>query len=184
MELLEANLGRRGLFASVRYDYELRGLDLPGPHAVSAEARIPGLVIRTPGPGDMEALFSLQMNYEMEEVLPRDGRFNPAACRLGLERLLKTGIILIACLGNSVLGKININARSFTRLQIGGVYVDPAYRNRGVAQALTAALIRRLYPGDKKFTLFVKKANIPACRAYDKAGFVKIADYRISYYLE
>jgi predicted GNAT family acetyltransferase len=79
--------------------------------------------------------------------------------------------------------QFNINAQSFTRLQIGGVYVLPEWRGRGIATSMTAALIRKLQSRNKDFTLFVKKTNLPARMAYDSIGFTKIGDYRINYYL-
>jgi ribosomal protein S18 acetylase RimI-like enzyme len=186
MDLLETALDRRGLFASLRWEYELRGLDLYQPLQGKApgddDRAAPDLVIRRPETEDLDALYPLQMDYEREEVLPPGAEFNPAACRAGLEYLIKTGMILIACLKDQVVGKININAQSFTRFQIGGVYVLPGFRGQGIARAMTAALIRLLAPRKKRFTLFVKKTNIPARRVYDYVGFSKIADYRINYY--
>jgi predicted GNAT family acetyltransferase len=81
------------------------------------------------------------------------------------------------------VGKININAESFTRLQIGGVYVDPACRGRGIGGALIAGFIRLFAFREKGFTLFVKKQNAAARRVYDRIGFTKLADYRIDYFM-
>ncbi|MDR2210102.1 MAG: GNAT family N-acetyltransferase [Spirochaetaceae bacterium] len=187
MDLLEPVLERKGLAAPEKYDYELRILNRQGPGGkapgVGTFYSPPrGLVIRRPLPPDMEGIFPLQRGYEQEEVLPKRAVFNAAACRKSLEQMISAEMILIAELGGTPVGKININARAFTCLQIGGVYVLPQFRNRGIAQALTAEIIRRLEPLKKKFTLFVKKTNGPARRVYDNTGFVKIADYRINYY--
>ena len=80
------------------------------------------------------------------------------------------------------MGKINTNAASFTRLQIGGVDVLPEYRGLGIGRRMTAAFVGELSKQGRGLTLFVKKNN-PAARAiYDHIGFSVAADYRISYY--
>jgi ribosomal protein S18 acetylase RimI-like enzyme len=180
MDILEAALRKKGLFPASSYDYELRVLTHSVPE--SGGTSLPGLLIRKPKTADTGALFPLQAGYEKEEVLPRGAQFDPAVCRKGIEYLIAGGMILTAELKGHLVGKININAQSHSCLQIGGVYVLPEYRSLGIAQAMTAALIRELTPLGKRFTLFVKKANAPARRVYDKLGFVKSGDYRISYY--
>ncbi|MDR2313657.1 MAG: GNAT family N-acetyltransferase [Spirochaetaceae bacterium] len=190
LDLLEPELAGKGLCAGEKYDYELRSLvrdgqgaaEKPLPRAMENFTGPRGLIIRRPRMTDLEGIFPLQKGYEQEEVLPRRSVFNAAACRRTLEQMIATDLILIAELKGILVGKININAQSFNCLQIGGVYVLPEFRNRGIAQAMTAGIIQALQPLKKKFTLFVKKANLPALRAYDNIGFVKIGDYRINYY--
>ncbi|MDR1308187.1 MAG: GNAT family N-acetyltransferase [Treponema sp.] len=179
VDLLETGLNRKGFFASSRCDYELHSFD----GVPRDDGGPPGLVIRRPETADINGLFPLQQDYELREVLPKGAVFNPAACRRSLELLVGEGTMLIAELEGRIAGKININAQSFTRFQIGGVYVLPELRNLGIARAMTAALIRKYHPLKQKFSLFVKKTNAPARRVYHSIGFVKIADYRINYYL-
>jgi predicted GNAT family acetyltransferase len=81
-----------------------------------------------------------------------------------------------------VVGKINTNAASFSRTQIGGVYVLPEYRGQGIAQRLTAVFAEDLIGRTGGITLFVKKKNPAAQAVYRRAGFTAVADYRISYY--
>jgi predicted GNAT family acetyltransferase len=65
---------------------------------------------------------------------------------------------------------------------IGGVFVLPEYRNRGVAGRLTAELSAELSRRGRNVTLFVKTWNAAARAAYVRAGFVKTGEYRICYY--
>jgi GNAT superfamily N-acetyltransferase len=165
-------------------DYDLMELDY-APETRGPAGRIPnlsGLVLRIPGPKDINDLFPLQAGYEQEEVLPRAAVFNPAACLLNLQKIVSGGLVLAAEYEGRVVGKINVNAESFTRFQIGGVYVEPAYRKRGIGGALTAEFIRLFGTKGKGFTLFVKKQNAAARRIYDRTGFKKLADYRIDYF--
>ena len=191
MDILEKALQKNGFFSASRYDYELRSLELAengstgGNHAginSLAGNTPPGLMFRRAEMADTDALYPLQAAYETEEVLPQGAQLNPVHCRLGLERLITAQSVLAAQLDGKLVGKININAQSYTRFQIGGVYVLPEFRGLGIAQAMTAALIREFAPQKNRFTLFVKKGNIAAIRVYDKIGYKKIGDYRIAYY--
>ena len=191
MDILEKSLQKIGFFSASRYDYELRSLEIAeidsskgqgtGKNRL-AENTPPGLIIRRAEMADTDALYPLQAAYETEEVLPEGAQLNPAHCRMGLERLIAAHSVLAAQLDGHLVGKININAQSYTRFQIGGVYVLPEFRGLGIAQAMTTAMINEFAQQKKRFTLFVKKANAPAIRVYDKIGYKKIGDYRITYY--
>lgn len=192
IDLLAPLLENAGVFASETNDYDLMDFD-GSPRARNISGRDASRrdtsrrdwngLIRRPVPEDLDALFPLQAAYEHEEVMPKNGIFYPAACRKTLEALVAAGRILAAESDGRLVGKINVNAESFTRFQIGGVYVDPAFRGRGIARAMTAELIRRLSPLGKGFTLFVKKNNAPARAVYEGTGFSKTGDYRIAYYV-
>lgn len=180
-ETLEALMEDQGYHPAERIEYELMGLD-GEPKTEAFNAGPGGLVLRQPAAMDEEALFALQAAYEQEEVLPKNAVFNPAACRINLEHILSSEHTLVAELNNQVVGKINTSAESFSRFQIGGVYVRPDYRGLGIAAKMTAFFIRNLLALGKGITLFVKKHNTAALKVYRKTGFVIMADYRISYY--
>ncbi|GEM_PF-370649 len=165
-------------------DYHLMALDgLPLPGALAAGPA--ALTIRRIAPTDPEAvtrLLPLQEAYEREEVLPAGTAFHAAACRLGLQKIQQSHILLQADLDGRTVAKANTNARGFTRDQIGGVYVLPGYRGRGIGTRLTAALAAELGTEARRAVLFVKKNNPAAIRAYEKVGFRVRDDYRICYY--
>jgi ribosomal protein S18 acetylase RimI-like enzyme len=162
-------------------DYDLLALD-GTPNPDSFRAGPPGLVLRKPEYTDMDSLFLLQSAYEQEEVLPQGAVFNPASCRLSLEHTLAREQMLAAELGGRLVGKINTNALSFSRYQIGGVYVLPGYRGRGIALRMIGVFTDALISQGKGVTLFVKKQNPEAQAVYRRAGFTWQADYRICYY--
>jgi ribosomal protein S18 acetylase RimI-like enzyme len=180
-ELLEAALANRGCHAAEHRCYDLMALDGP-PNSESPGADIPGLAFRTPGFADLEAMLPLQAGYEKEEVLPDSAIFNPVSCRLKLSSILSGEQSLVACLEGRIVGKINTNAASFTRLQIGGVYVLPECRGRGIGRRMTAAFAGGLVRQGRGLTLFVKKNNQAAQKIYRQVGFAATGDYRISYY--
>jgi ribosomal protein S18 acetylase RimI-like enzyme len=174
---LEQCLEVPGLQAVEKIDYDLMFID----RKINVDTG-PDLILRVPGYTDMDALASLQAGYEQEEVLPRGATFYPAASRLNTEKIVKEGQVLAAELGGRLVGKINVSAESFTRFQVGGVYVHPDFRGMGIARQMTAAFVSSLIAQGKGVSLFVKKSNIAAISVYRKLGFKFLADYRISYY--
>ena len=180
-ELLETLMEDQGYFASERIDYELMSLDDTPGSGVLRSGPV-NLVLRCPQPGDEEALFALQSAYEQEEVLPANAVFDPAVSRLNLQHILSRERVLVAELDGQVVGKINTSAESFTRYQIGGVYVRPDCRGLGIGANMTAVFARNLLALERGITLFVKKRNTAACKVYRRAGFSVLADYRITYY--
>ncbi|MDR1098976.1 MAG: GNAT family N-acetyltransferase [Treponema sp.] len=181
VRLLEDSMAEMGLYPVDAIDYELMALDTGLPEE-SFRAGPRNLIFRRPGLMDMTALFELQRAYEKEETIPQGSVFNPAACRLNLQRILAEEQILTAEINGRLAGKINTSARSFTRCQIGGVYVHPDYRGLGIARRMTAEFLQPLIAGGWGISLFVKKKNAAARSVYRSLGFRFLADYRISYY--
>ncbi|GHT89012.1 hypothetical protein FACS1894137_17700 [Spirochaetia bacterium] len=178
-ELLEAALESLGCTAEEHRDYDLMGLEKP-PEMESPPLR--GLVLRKPDYRDLEEMLPLQAGYEKEEVIPDYAVFNPLSCLLNLSSNLAHEQNLIACLDDRIVGKINTNAASFSRIQIGGVYVLPEYRGLGIGRRMTAAFAGELCKQGRALTLFVNKNNPIAFSIYAGLGFSVTADYRISYY--
>ncbi|MDR0449922.1 MAG: GNAT family N-acetyltransferase [Treponema sp.] len=179
--ILEDIIARSGLSPAYSIDYDLMSLDrAPAPDSLRAGPK--GLSFRRPGIRDLEALLPLQEAYEREEVLPEGAVFNPGVCRLNLKQILTEQRVISAELDGWTVAKANTSALSFTRYQIGGVYVHPAYRGRGIARRLCAELARELLAEGKGLSLFVKKRNHAARSVYRGLGFETRGDYRISYY--
>jgi predicted GNAT family acetyltransferase len=179
--VIEDILEKSGKVTTDIFDYDLMSLDtLPSKKGFLKGPK--NLVLRVPQMIDLNVLTPLQAGYEKEEVLPRGSTFNPALSRFNIANIIANGQILAAELEGKFVGKINVNAVSFTRYQVGGVYVSPDFRGMGIASRMTTEFITSLVNKGKGITLFVKKNNIPARRLYDSIGFKVKGDYRISYY--
>ena len=178
--LTETALEKIGLHAAEKIDYDLMCIDRPPENF--HEIRLAGLIIRKPQSGDMDALAALQAAYEQEEVIPSAVEFNAAVSRLNTERIFSKEQMLVAELDDRLIGKINTNAAAFSRYQVGGVYVHPDYRGRGIARRMAGEFITDLVAQGRGISLFVKKSNPCARRVYQRIGFEILGDYRISYY--
>jgi ribosomal protein S18 acetylase RimI-like enzyme len=179
--ILESILAKWGYSVSEHIDYDLMGLD-GQPDAQCFRLGPSGLIIRQPGKNDLDELFTLQSAYEREEVLPRRAVFNPAVSRANLGHIFNNERMLLSCLDGRIVGKINTSASSFSRYQIGGVYVRPEYRGLGIAGRMAAIFVKTLVDEGRGVTLFVKKSNPPARAVYRRVGFSIQGDYRITYY--
>jgi len=178
--VLEKYMESFGRTVSERIDYSLMCINGPpinkgNPCAVNIVLRVPKLI-------DLNALAPLQAAYEQEEVLHKGSVFNSEASRINLANIIKTGRILAAELNGRLVGKINVSAVSFTRYQVGGVYVHPDYRGLGIARRMASEFVASLTGEGRGVTLFVKKSNLPARRLYTGLGFTVRGDYRITYY--
>jgi uncharacterized protein len=143
---------------------------------------MPGLVIRASGVDDADAILPFQEAYEKEEVLIPLHPFNARAISLSLAESLRSQIVLVAELGGRIVAKAQTNARGFIWDQLGGIYVMPEWRGRGVGACITSELARRIEGEGRRACLFVKKSNLGAIRAYGRAGFSQACDFRIAYY--
>jgi len=177
--IMEAAMEKLGFYAAEKLDYDLMCIDHPpsGFHTPCA-----GLTLRKPHSDDMDALAALHAAYEQEEVLPSASEFNAAASRLNIERVFAKEQIFVAEIGGRLIGKINTNASTFTRYQVGGVYVLPEYRGRGIARRMAGEFISHLVAQGRGISLFVKKTNTAARRMYQRIGFDILGNYRINYY--
>jgi len=179
--VLENILKQMGAQTSDIFDYDLMSLDkLPDQKCFSSGPV--NLILRAPRLIDLDAIAPLQAAYEKEEVLPTGSSLSPATSRVNLAHIIAKGQILCAEIDGRIVGKININAVSFTRHQVGGVYVHPDFRNLGIARRMAAEFIASLINSGRGVTLFVKKANLHAKRLYTGLGFTVSGDYRDTYF--
>jgi len=179
MLIMEAALEKVGLYAEEKIDYDLMCIDHPPSdfHTPCTE-----VLFRKPDSADMDALAALHAAYEQEEVLPATAEFSAASSRMNIERIFAKEQLYVAETAGRLIGKINTNASTFTRCQVGGVYVLPEYRGRGIARRMAGEFITGLVAQGRDISLFVKKTNLAARRVYQRIGFETLGDYQINYY--
>jgi predicted GNAT family acetyltransferase len=177
VKTLEAMLSPLGITARETLNFKLMTLEHP-PQSVKLPK---GLSFRHAERKDIDELLPLQAAYEEEEVLPLGAILDIRVCRHNLERIITKEKSLVALIDGHIIGKINTNAKSYSRSQIGGVYVLPEHRGKGVASSLTAVFCSLLLSENKGINLFVNVNNTSARKAYLRCGFKDLSDYRIVY---
>ena len=188
--ILEDAVKKFGWKTADTIDYDLMSIDKAGNREqkktagdeITRYGKISNIVLKTPGLSDLDAIAPLQGAYEKEEVIPNGSVFSPAASRINTANIIANGRILAAQIEGRFVGKINVSAVSFTRFLVGGVYVHPDFRGKGIAAKMASVFIESLLNEGKGITLFVKKSNTAARRLYAGLGFKIQNDYRIAYY--
>ena len=133
---------------------------------------------------DTDFLYPLQASYDIVEVIPPGEDFDADSCRLNLRHNLGTQYILgIVNEDNKrFVAKAGTNAIGLNWVQLGGVFTKDEFRGKGFATYMTQKLAKIMLEKQKNVALFVKEANIPAQKAYLKAGFVPVSRFCICYY--
>jgi predicted GNAT family acetyltransferase len=176
---IENMLAHRGQKPSDPKDFYLMTLDVLPSFPQKQDAR---LIVRKPNADDYQNIYELHKQYEIEEVIPKNGFFNPASCKHNVQSMMRNDQMIVGELDGRLVAKANINADSYSRYQIGGVFVDPAFRCNGYASQVVSLFCEQLIREGRGVTLFVNKTNTAAQKVYEKLGFKVISGYRITYY--
>ena len=75
--------------------------------------------------------------------------------------------------------RAKVATRCSVGAQIGGVWVDPSCRRRGLGAAGTRGLIRHLLERHPRVTLHVRTDNGSAIRCYESVGFAAVRAFRV-----
>ena len=141
-----------------------------------------GLFMRECQTSDAEALYPLQKEYDIVEVLPPNTEHNEFACKMSLKRNLAHHLIYAVFYGNQPVAKAGTNAMGTFYYQIGGVFTEKKWRNKHLARAAVGIVVKASLAKGKKVVLFVKTENEPAKASYRHAGFVPCSNYEIYYF--
>lgn len=142
-----------------------------------------GLLVRPARRQDLEALLPLAAAYDKEEVLTVLHQYNAAATKAAQRNSLTKYTVYVAEYKGRLVGRAQTNAEGFSREQVGGVYVQPDLRGRGIGRLLMSSLLQDVNRHGRLVSLFVKKHNSAAQRLYASLGFQAVADYSIDYFV-
>jgi predicted GNAT family acetyltransferase len=163
---------RWGPARDVRPNQPLLATDAPPPVDPDPE-------VRPVRPGEVDLLFPAAVAMYTEEVgvspLAEDGG---RAYRQRVADLVRTRRAYARFVDGQVIFKAELAVVTRRTAQVQGVWVDPAWRGRGIATAAMAAVVRdalaRVAPS---VSLYVNDYNAPARRVYERCGFRSVGTF-------
>ena len=119
-----------------------------------------------------------------EEMLLEDFELSPGslsreAIRESMRRKIQDGRTWILDDQGEIVFKVDISAQFSGGSQIEGVFTRPHRRGHGYAQEGVTAISAELLKSCPFVSLHVSRDNAPAKRAYEKAGFLPFAEFRL-----
>jgi len=141
------------------------------PSALKGEFEIRRATIK-----DFPKLCSLHEAYEREEIGSREPLF-AASLPERIIRILRKQLAVVAIIDGTIVGKANTNARGLGIDQLGGVYVSPEARRRGLGFLMVESLLSHLTSLGRGVCLYVRPENEAARRLYIKLGFFEAGTY-------
>jgi uncharacterized protein len=146
---------------------------LAGPPAVAADP-----FVRPVRPSELDRYLPAAIAMFTEEVGvdPRAGD-GGAGYRSRVAELVASGRAFARFEDDQVVFKAEIGAMSAQVGQIQGVWVNPAWRGRGLGTTGTAAVAERLASMGRVSSLYVNGFNQVARSAYKRVGFTQVASF-------
>lgn len=178
----DALLATADLSQTVVHDQEYLVVE---PDRVPDEASLPPVDARRATRADLPALARLAVQLHVEDRYGPDPGWRG---RRGYERRIGESVDrgLVWCVGppGAPIAKLerSVSSRRWG-VQLSGIVVDPAHRDRGLGRRLVAGAVREALsmPGGRvPVTLHVRSDNDRALRAYDAAGFVPAEAWRVA----
>lgn len=130
---------------------------------------------------DLDALVPMIAAYRVEDGLSRKGDDHSAWIRTHAKERVESGnLFVVATSGRPVFtGAFNFAGRYGSGL--GGIYTEPSVRGKGLASRAVADLCRMALAVGPVVTLHVAQDNVPAIRAYERAGFRMAGRFRLTF---
>lgn len=141
------------------------------------ELSLPGLRPAESHEEEMVIDAAARMQAEELGIDPRNE--DPIVFRTQVQDRLRAGRTFVLVHGGELRFKADVALRCKRGAQIGGVWVPPEHRGRGLASRGTCELARRLLTTGPLVSLHVHENNPPAVAAYKRAGFRHALPFRL-----
>ncbi|MEQ1501111.1 MAG: GNAT family N-acetyltransferase [Myxococcota bacterium] len=116
---------------------------------------------------------------EIEDIGVDPTQDNPKLHEVVVQERVRAGRTFVIDDAGTLVFQVNAGTVHPSGAQIGGTWVLPTHRGRGIAQAGVAATCRRVLADHPMVTLHVNEANLPAVRVYERVGFDRDAAFRL-----
>ena len=139
----------------------------------------PELEIRPAPLGQAESLADMAGQMMLEDLGEDPRVYDPEGHRRLVAERIRAGRTMIGTEGDRIVFKVDVGTRFDRGCQVGGTFVPPEWRGRGLATQGMRAVCRRLLRDVPMVTLHVNEANLPAVRSYEATGFRRSAPFRL-----
>lgn len=121
----------------------------------------------------------LRLDYLIEEGVPND-LTDKQLLDLFLDKVRK-GIIWGYFLENTLVSIADLNAKALDLGQVGGVYTDPKFRQKGYSKAVMTQLLRdaKEIHSIRKLIIFTGENNFPAQKLYKSLGVSQVGYFAL-----
>ena len=143
----------------------------------AGDFELPGLRLAVTSEEPLVHAAAAEMQLEELGVDPRIEE--PAMFRAQVNERLRAGRTWVVVQQGEIAFKAEVALKSQLGAQIGGVWVPPARRGRGLATRGVADLSRRLLAQVPAVSLHVHERNLAAVSAYRRAGFRDVLPFRL-----
>jgi uncharacterized protein len=162
--------------ARIRYEQRL--------YVCTAVTAGPELAIRPATLAEADALADMAGQMMLEDLGEDPRVYDPEGHRRLVAERIRAGRTLIGTAGegtrgNRIVFKVDVGTRFDRGCQVGGTFVPPDLRGRGLSTQGMRAVCRRLLRDVPMVTLHVNEANHPAVRSYEATGFRRSAPFRL-----
>lgn len=135
--------------------------------------------IRPAGPRDLDSVVEMSEEMLMEDFRLERGSLSRDGIRDSMRRKIREGRTWLAEAEGKPVFKVDVSAQYSGGAQIEGVFTRPDRRGQGIASRSIAALSAELLTSSAFVSLHVDQRNLPAKRAYEKAGFLPFSEFRL-----
>lgn len=133
-------------------------------------------IVRQPDAADQALIAEWLRTYLIETGLGLDG----PTVEERAARAVSAGLIRFLLEDGQPVAMAAINARSGNSVQVGGVFVPPEARNRGLGRRVTRAILAEAQ-SQGATDAFLFSNNDAATKAYTSLGFTQVGTYRIAF---
>jgi predicted GNAT family acetyltransferase len=139
----------------------------------------PELEVRPATLAQADALADMAGQMMLEDLGEDPRVYDPEGHRRLVAERIRAGRTMIGTEGERIVFKVDVGTRFDRGCQVGGTFVPPDLRGRGLATRGMRAVCRRLLRVVPMVTLHVNEANLPAVRSYEATGFRRSAPFRL-----
>jgi ribosomal protein S18 acetylase RimI-like enzyme len=139
----------------------------------------PALLLRKARPSEEPIITEMSAEMMLEDLGVDPREQDLSRHRFAVHSRLNEGRTFVGEVDGQVAFILDIGTTMPIGVQVGGTYVAPALRGRGIATRGMRSAVRQLLREYDSVSLHVNEANMPAIRCYERVGFIRDAPFRL-----